>query len=226
MASFFQHQTEPRARARGQNYPRLLPHIPMHRTPLPSRPMRLIRQRMHSRRINPSIVKIEQRANRDREIDCLVRPAHRVQRLHILGRNPRRIMVDFVNKAEQRLLFLRERRAFQILQHAPHQLLAAQQFSRNCGVRLQSKRTVVPVRCVRGDQLPNPRRNWPFLAHDLLREPRQMLRGSRPECKHVPDLRILASRFLHHPDHVAIGAGLRILLHPRKKHRLHRHRIL
>jgi hypothetical protein len=108
----------------------------MRRAPLPTRAMRLIRQRMHSGSINPPVIKIKQRANRDREINGVIGPTHRIQRLHIFSRDLRRIMVDFVNKPEQRLLFLPERGAFQIFQHAPHQFLAAQQFSRNCGVRL------------------------------------------------------------------------------------------
>jgi hypothetical protein len=48
-----------------------------------------------------------------------------------------------------------ERRSFEIAQHAPNQLLISQQFRRNCGVGLQSKRTIVAVRSAGRDEFPN-----------------------------------------------------------------------
>jgi hypothetical protein len=64
-------------------------------------------------------------------------------------------MVDFGNEAEQRFFLLLKSRAFQIPQDAPHQILAAQQLRRNCGVVPGSKWTLVSGRSEGGDQLPD-----------------------------------------------------------------------
>jgi len=187
----------------------------MHRAALATRTMRLIRQRMHTGSVNPPVIKIKQRAYGDSEINRLIGPTHRIQWPHVLVRYLGRIVVDFGNEPEKRLFFLRQSRAFQIFQHAPHQVFVPQQLSRNCGVRFQSKRTIVPIGRVGGDQLPDARRKRRLLAHDFLRKPRQVFGGSRQERKHVPDLRIFGAPLLHHPHQIAIRARLRILLNPR-----------
>lgn len=114
-------------------------------------------QGMNPARVNPAVIEIEQRAYRDGEVDRLVVPAGVVKRNHIVSGDTRRIMIHLRDKAEQRFVFLVERRRFQIVNHSLHQLLALQQFRRNCGVRLQSKRAVVLVGNIRRDQFTNPR---------------------------------------------------------------------
>ena len=105
----------------------------------------LFGQRMDTAGIDPAIVKIEQRAHGDGEIDRLVIPSQCAQRNHVVGGNSRRIVVHFVHKSKQRFVLFIERGSFQIPQRSPDQLFTLQQFRRNCGVGFQSKRTIVAV---------------------------------------------------------------------------------
>src|ERR1035441_3509853 len=74
----------------------------------------LFRQRMDTARINPAIVKIEQRAHCNGEVDRLVVPSQRAQRKHIVGGNSRRLVVYLVHKSKQRFVLFIQRRSLEI----------------------------------------------------------------------------------------------------------------
>src|ERR1039458_1754649 len=139
----------------------------------------LFRQRMDTARINPAIIEIEQRAHGNGEVYRLVIPSQRAQGKHVVGGNSRRIVVHLVYKSKQRFVLIIERGSFEILQHSPDQFFTFQQFRRNCGVGLQSKRTVVAVRRIGGDQFADSRTKWGLSAHNLLRESRQLVGSFR-----------------------------------------------
>ena len=94
-------------------------------------------------------------------------------------------------------------------------LFLAQEDRRDRGVRLGSKGTVIPGRCVCRNQFPKCRSQRAGLAHNLLRELRQMMRSLRQEGEHVPDLRILGPGRSHGLDCIGIGGGLRVVLYAR-----------
>jgi hypothetical protein len=119
--------------------------------------MRFIRQRVHARRIDPAVEEVEERADRDGEIEGFVRPARSANPLEIGRTNARRIAIHLVDESEQHLVRLVEGRRFHVREHTADQRFIAQKFRRNCGVRLQSKRTIVPLGRIRGDELPKPR---------------------------------------------------------------------
>ena len=75
----------------------------------------LVGQRMHSARVDPAVVKIEQRAYTNRKIDGFVVPACFVQRFHIRGGDLRGIVIHLVDEAEQRPVLFVQSGAFQIL---------------------------------------------------------------------------------------------------------------
>src|ERR1017187_5453111 len=47
---------------------------------------------------------------------------------------------------------------------------------------------------------------------------RQVPGGLRKEAEHVPDLGVLRAGFLHHPDVLGVGPGLRVRFHAGEKH--------
>lgn len=47
--------------------------------------MHFIRERMHAAGINPAIVEVEQRADRDGIVNSFVVPSHGIERLHVFG---------------------------------------------------------------------------------------------------------------------------------------------
>jgi len=65
-----------------------------------------------------------------------------------------------------------------IRQHRLNEAGVAEQFRRNCGVRFQSKRTIVAFRRIRGNQLSQPRAERGWSAEDRLREASEVLGGS------------------------------------------------
>jgi len=176
---------------------------------------------MHAAGIDPAIVEIEHRAHRDSEINGVVVPTGGIQRLHVLRRDARRIVIHFIDEAEQRFVLFVQLRMSQVPQYAPDQFLIAQQLRRDRGVRLQSKRAVVSIRREGGNQLADARTERSRAAQNFLREARQVLGGLGQIGEHVPDLRILRPALLHHADHVRIGSRLRVLLDTGQKHRFH-----
>ena len=101
------------------------------------------------------------------------------------------------------------------------QFLAAQEFRRNCGVGLQSKRAMILIGRVSRDELAKAGAERSFAVHYLLGEAREVGRDIGAEGEHVPDLRIFRPAFLHYANHVCIGPWLRIVFYAREKHRLH-----
>jgi hypothetical protein len=55
---------------------------------------------MYTGRVNPTIVKIEQSANCNDEVDNLVVPTVIVERLHIVWSGSRRIVIHLVNESK------------------------------------------------------------------------------------------------------------------------------
>jgi len=98
--------------------------------------------------IDPSVIEIEQGANCDGEVNGFVVPSGFIQGRHVFRRDSVGVMVYLVDKAKQPLVFLVKGGRFGVVQHFLHQVLAPQQFRRNCGVRLQSKRTAIAIRGV------------------------------------------------------------------------------
>jgi hypothetical protein len=184
-------------------------------------PVRFLGQGVHPAGVDPTIVEIEERTHRDGEVDRFVIPTCGPKRLQIFGRDIRGVVIHLADETEQRLVFLIDRRVLQIAEDAPDEILATQKFRRNCGVGLYSKRTVVPVRRVSGDQLANARADRSGPAQNLLREAGEMLRGFRVECEKMPDLRIFGPAFPHRLNHGGVGRGLRIRLYFREEHRVH-----
>jgi hypothetical protein len=105
-----------------------------------------------------------------------------------------------------------ERRRFDVGQDAFNERGVSKQFRRNCGVGLQSKRTLVPLGGVRGDELTQPWTERRRPAQDLLREPRKVIGGLRQVGKEVPNLRVFDALCLHLLDERSIRARLRIVL--------------
>jgi hypothetical protein len=135
----------------------LTPRIPLHGHALPPFAVRLLRHRVNARRVNPTIVKVEERADSDCAIDRLVRPSGATQGFEIGRTNSGRIVIDLGDESEQRLVSLVEPRRFEVRENSANERFIAQQFRRNCGVRLDSKGTIVAVRGIRRDQLPHTR---------------------------------------------------------------------
>jgi hypothetical protein len=106
-------------------------------------------------------------------------------------------VIHFVNEAQQRLFFFAQSGSFHIPDNALNQVSIAQQFRRDRGVRLHSKRALILPRRVGRDQLPECRRQRSHFPQDLLRELRQMLGRPRLECEQVPDFRVLPAARSH-----------------------------
>ena len=123
-----------------------------------------------------------------------------MERLHVPGGHFRRLGIDLGDEAKERLLFFGKRRCFQVAQGTPYQFLAAQQFRRNCGVVLRSKRTVVPVRGEGGDQFPNAGAERAIAAHDLVRKCAKLCGRLGPVPEQMPDLWVLGAGGLRNVD--------------------------
>ena len=183
--------------------------------------VRFIRHCVHARGVDPAVVEVKQRADRDGVVDGFIRPTRGVEWPHILGGDFRRLGIDLVDEAEEHLLFFGKGRCFQVVQDAPHQFLAPQQFRRNCGVVLRSKRAVVPVRGERGDQLADTGAQRTIAAHDLVRECAKVRGRLWPVPEQMPDLWVFGAGGLRDVDEVGRGPGLRIALNFRQEHGFH-----
>lgn len=87
--------------------------------------MSFVRQRMDAARIDPTVIEIEQRANRDGEVKSFVIPSRCPRGFEIGRLNARRIVVHCVYKTEENFMLLIQRGGFQIAQNAPDQLFTA-----------------------------------------------------------------------------------------------------
>ena len=134
----------------------LAANVSVERRALATLAVRFIRQGVHTRRIDPSIVEIEQGADRDREVERFVRPARRARDVQIGVRDLRRLVIHLVDESKERLVLFVEARRLQIGQNRVDQRRIAQKFRRNCGVGLHSKRAVIALRRIRGDELAYP----------------------------------------------------------------------
>jgi hypothetical protein len=124
-------------------------------------------------------------------------------------------VIHLVDESKQRFVPIVERRGLDTFEDTADERFVAKQFRRDRGVGLDSKRTIVPLRGIRGDELPYAWRERRRAAKNLLGEPREMLRGLRAVGEQVPDLRILAALPLHHLNRITIRPRLGALFHIR-----------
>jgi hypothetical protein len=130
-------------------------------------------------------------------------------------------VVHRIHESKERFVLVVERRRFEIGQDAFNERGVPKQFRRNCGVGLQSKRTLVSLGGVSRDELTQPWTERRRPAQDLLREPREVFRRLRQVGKEVPDLRVLDALRLHLLDERPIWARLRVVLDIRQEHGFH-----
>lgn len=107
---------------------------------------------MDATRIDPTIVEIEERADRDGIVDGFVAETGPMKSLDIGRLDGHGVAVHLVDETKQRLFGRGKQRCFEICENACNQLRTAQQFRRDRSVRFRSKRTSVQVRRVRRDQ--------------------------------------------------------------------------
>jgi len=82
--------------------------IPMHGGAFPTNAVRLVGQGVDSARVDPAVVEIEHGAYGDGEIDSVILPTNRMERLHIFRGDARGIVVYLVHETEQSLVFFIE----------------------------------------------------------------------------------------------------------------------
>lgn len=104
---------------------------------------------MNSRCIDPPVVEIEKRADRDGVVNRFIRPPGFVQGLHVFRCDIRGIKIYFCNEPEEGFFTVRESRTLQVAQYTPDQIFAAEQFRCNCSVRFGSEWTVILIGRVR-----------------------------------------------------------------------------
>lgn len=97
-------------------------------------PMRVVGECVNPGGVDPAIVKVEQCADSDGEIDRLVGPTVFIQPPHVVRCNVGRIPIDFRNEPEQRLVLLIKLGILQVPKRLPYEFLISKQFRRNCGV--------------------------------------------------------------------------------------------
>jgi hypothetical protein len=183
--------------------------------------MGFLAERVDTGRINPAVVEVEERADRNGVVDGGVRPAGLVQRGDIRRSDVNRIAIDFIDETQECLLGFGERRRRDILDDSRDQGFVPEQFRRNCGVRFQSKRAIVACRSVSGNEFAEAGAQRGGFAHDGLREALQVLGGMRLKREHVPDLWVLGAGFAGGLDEIperALGFGG---FHIAKKHGFH-----
>jgi hypothetical protein len=100
---------------------------------------------MHAGGVDPAVIEVEEGADGDGEIDGFIVPPRGVEGLHVFGGDARRILIDLGDEAEEGFVLVVERGRFEVAQDALDELFAAEQFRRNCGVRLDSKRAFVGI---------------------------------------------------------------------------------
>jgi len=141
--------------------------------------MRFIRHCGHTRRIDPSVVEVKEGAYCDPKVELLVCPFGGSRRSEIVGTNTRRVAVDLVEQPEESLVTVVECRRLNVSKDGVDEFGVTKQHRRNCGVRLDSKGTMVALRGVRGDQLTETRAERRWAAEDLLCESSQMISSRR-----------------------------------------------
>lgn len=176
---------------------------------------------MHAGRINPPVVEVEERTYGDCEIESLVRPSRSAHVIQIRRHDSRRIVIDLVEKAEERFVPIVERRSLEVGQHALDQRFVAEKFRRNCGVGVDSKRAVIALGGVCRNQLAQTGTERRRTAQDFLREPGQMSGCRREIGEQMPDLRVLETLAPHRLNEIEVGSGLRVSFDIRQEHWIH-----
>ena len=113
-------------------------------------------------------------------------------------------MIDFADEAKESFLALGEPRRLYVVQNALHQIFITQQFRRDRGVRLRSKRAVIQAGRIAGDQFADTGRQGRRFTKHFLGEPFQMRSGRHLERKHVQDLRVFWPGPTHHVDGLGV----------------------
>ncbi len=108
----------------------------------------------HSGGIDPAVVKIEQAADVDGIVDGFIGPAGVVHPGNVRGPDGDRVAVYFLDKPEQGLFRVRDGRSGVVGDDRIDLGAVFQQFRRNCGVALDSKRTLIARRSECGNQFP------------------------------------------------------------------------
>ena len=70
--------------------------------------MRFVGKRVNSGCVNPTVVEVEQRADRDRVVDGFIIPTRLAKRLHVRGCDQRRLVIHFRDEPEQSLVLVFE----------------------------------------------------------------------------------------------------------------------
>ena len=122
---------------------RLLPHVPVDRAPLGTRTVRRVGQRMDPRRVDPAVVEIEQRTDRDREVQLFIGPAGLSQPLRVFGGQRVRLAVHAFEKPEQQPVLLVQRGGGRVFDNALDERGISEQLRRNCGVGVDSKGALI-----------------------------------------------------------------------------------
>ena len=100
---------------------------------------------MNTAGIDPAVIEVKQRAHGDGVVDSFVGIADLVQRLHIFELNIHGISIYFANESHECLFRFGETRGLDIGEDAIDEFPAPQEFRRDRGVRLRSKRTGVEM---------------------------------------------------------------------------------
>jgi hypothetical protein len=191
-------------------------------TPFASSAVRFLGKWVDPGGIDPAVVEVEEGADGDGVPDLFVVPTLLVERDHVGGTNVGRIVIDLVDEAEHGFLAVVEGRGIEVSEDGFDEGVIVVEFRRDRGVRLRSKRAVVALGGIGGDELAEGRSERGRFAEDLLGEAGEMLGGGGLEGEQVPDLRVLLAGLLHGIDGFGVGGGLVGALETREEHGLHR----
>jgi hypothetical protein len=125
---------------------------------------------MHSRAVNPSVVELKQRADRDGIVKCFVRPTRSLGLIDVVLRDRRGILTGPREQRKQRPPVFSNRSRCVIGQDRLDEVSIAKELGRNCGVRAGSEQAVISSRCESRDQFPQSRRQGTRPTHHPLRE--------------------------------------------------------
>lgn len=122
----------------------LLADIAVNRASLRAHAVSIRRHAVDAGRVDPAVVEVEQRADSNREIEFLIGPPRRSQLCRVVPGNRPGRGIHHVEECEEQFVLGVEPRGRRILNDARDELGIAEQFRRNCGVGVRSKRAIVP----------------------------------------------------------------------------------